>query len=397
MNDLDNELSRTLHRRAENLSAVPLAFDDVRGKATSIRRRRQLATGLGVAAAIAVMVPTAMFASQNINTDNEIAPANTPAVVDTNGPTPTEGPTMGEDAGALDVADLPTGAEPEVQLVTGADLALAKTDEATVHWKRDGESLVVTVEAGGRTFGPYPSSSGPVRNQAGTAVVWATDDGDIMAWDDGGNEPFVVGHSDLSSLKVTAVTGTVCSPGTPCLIYGSGWDMDTNRSESFSLSAGGEFGPVLGGALVNVSDAHEDGRLVGQTEITDGGSCSAVFDPLSSSTEPVFDTCNHTLESFSYTGDYVLASDPYHSGIGSGQIAIYDAHTGELLANRLKKDDDMAFYNSAVWEDSTHVLFSAYQDGQWSIVRMDVNGAMEYAVAPEKGDAEQVPWHFETR
>jgi hypothetical protein len=77
-------------------------------------------------------------------------------------------------------------------------------------------------------------------------------------------------------------------------------------------------------------------------------------------------------------------------------IAIYDAHTGKLLADRIKKADDMASYNSAVWEDETHVLFSAYQDGKWSIVRMNVDGAMEYALAPAKG-GEDVPWHFETR
>src|SRR6185436_9472495 len=39
MSDLDDELTRTLHRHAENLPGgpgAPLAFDDVRGKATSI-------------------------------------------------------------------------------------------------------------------------------------------------------------------------------------------------------------------------------------------------------------------------------------------------------------------------------------------------------------------------
>ncbi len=55
----------------------------------------------------------------------------------------------------------------------------------------------------------------------------------------------------------------------------------------------------------------------------------------------------------------------------------------------------MVTYNDAVWEDETHVLFTRYQDGKWSIVRMDVNGALEYAIAPQKGD-DVAPWRFKT-
>ena len=47
-----------------------------------------------------------------------------------------------------------------------------------MRWTPEG----VVVETGGRTFGPYPSSYGLARNAAGTAVAWATDDGDVMAW-----------------------------------------------------------------------------------------------------------------------------------------------------------------------------------------------------------------------
>ena len=94
MSDLDDELSRTLHRHAENVSGTPLAFDDVRGQATSIRRRRRLATGLGVAAAIAVIVPTAMFAT-NGNDSSPQPASQTPTVIDTNTPSPSSTPDDG--------------------------------------------------------------------------------------------------------------------------------------------------------------------------------------------------------------------------------------------------------------------------------------------------------------
>ncbi len=394
MNDLDNDLARTMRRHAENLSAAPLAFDDVRGKATSIRRRRQLAAGVGALAAVAVIVPTAMFASQSLNADSEPPVANqTPTVVDSNGPTPTDGPSQGVDAEDLDVRDLPTGAPPQVPLVTGGDAARAETAEAVVRWTQQG----IVVEAGGQTFGPYAASTGFVRNEAATTVAWATDEGDLMAWADGGSEPFVIGHSDLTGPSISAISGTSCAPGTPsdCLFYASGWNMQTNTSESFTMTPDGQVGEVARGAIVNVNDVTDDGRLVGLTELRDDGSCSAVFAP--GETEPVFRTCDHTLEAFSPNGDLVLASEPYHSGIGSGTIAIYDAATGDLLAERTKTKNRHAFYNSAVWEDESHVLFTAYQDGQWSIVRMGLDGAMEYAMAPQKGEDVTVPWHFETR
>ena len=87
MNDLDDQLNRTLREHADGVHGAPLAFDDVRGRATSIRRRRRLASGLGVAAAIAVIVPTAMFATNGNDSSPQPATA-LPTVTDTNTPVP---------------------------------------------------------------------------------------------------------------------------------------------------------------------------------------------------------------------------------------------------------------------------------------------------------------------
>ena len=123
MNDLDDQLNRTLREHADGVHGAPLAFDDVRGRATSIRRRRRLASGLGVAAAIAVIVPTAMFATNGNDSSPQPATA-LPTVTDTNTPSPTSSstPVMGSDPHALDVTGLPTGAPPAVRLVTGGAL-----------------------------------------------------------------------------------------------------------------------------------------------------------------------------------------------------------------------------------------------------------------------------------
>ena len=159
MSDLDNDLRRrTLQQHAENLSATPLAFDDVRGKATSIRRRRQLATGLGVAAAIAVIVPTAMFATRGTSSDGQLPPATQPSTAtDTN----------------VAVADVDAhhGLEPaRPRRQRPADRRSARRPRPGRQRHRTGpdqrgrgaldEGRHSSVEAAGQTFGPYTSSHG---------------------------------------------------------------------------------------------------------------------------------------------------------------------------------------------------------------------------------------------
>ena len=69
---------------------------------------------------------------------------------------------MGDDPHSLGVTDLPTGAPPAVEILEGDEVsARATTQEATVSHRADG----VVVEAGGRTFGPYPSSQAAGRQR----------------------------------------------------------------------------------------------------------------------------------------------------------------------------------------------------------------------------------------
>ena len=382
-NNLDRDLTRVLTEHADTLGPTlapgPLSFDDVRGRATSIRRRRRVASGLAVAAAVAVIVPTALVAGKGLDSDGPL-PATGPTVVtDSPQPTPTSSPVMGRPH-VLDATGLPTGAPPKMDLVTNGDLAAATTAEARVSWTQQG----IVVEAGGRTFGPYPSSSGLARDAAGTAVAWATDDGEVMRWQDGGGEPTTVGTTTLMGAQVEALTDDG-------RVYLRGNDPDGTPA-SVVLSDG-TTGPVdPGREIIQVRDATDDGRVLGSTEISDGGSCSSALEGR----QTLLSTCDYQLDSFSPDGSYVLASEPYHSGAGASTIAVF-ATAGDLTAYRLNRTQETRFYNDAVWEDDTHVLFSMFQDGEWSVVRMDVQGAMEYAVPPQPGSFDETPFRFETR
>ena len=217
-----------------------------------------------------------------------------------------------------------------------------------------------------------------------------------MAWSDGTGEPFTLAGFGTTDVRIGALTGTDCqhAKASDCTYYVSHWPTGSDQPEAVAISGDGTTGDVdPDHKIVSVRDASDDGRVLGLTEVRDDGTCSAVLDPATSGSETLLATCAHALDAFSPDGSYVLASDSYGDGIGPGQIAIY-ATVGGVLAHRSATEDAAAFYNSAVWEDETHVLFTAYQDGKWSMVRMDVHGAMEYAIAPQKGDAEEVPWRF---
>ncbi len=305
---------------------------------------------------------------------------------------------MGSNPHAIDVTDLPTGAPPAAPVLGDNDIALAQTSEAVVRWMKDG---TITVEAAGQTFGPYTTSHGMVRNPAATAVAWATMEGEVMAWADGEAEPFVLSETGLDDVRVGAVTGTDCSRRADrCTFFVSGYDFDANTSEVFTLTSTGVRGEVdPDGLLISVRDATDDGRVLGFTEIDElaPSTCSAVLDPAETGSKPLWKTCDHALDTFSPNGEYVLASDTYGDGIGSGVIAVYDAETGELLADRTNRSRAWRSTTAPSGRTRPTSCSPRYQDGQWSMVRMDVDGAMEYAIAPQKGNQDNVPWRFETR
>src|SRR5687768_1352061 len=103
----ESEMSREFDKRVRDIHEAPLTFENVKGKAMTIRRirrNRRIAVAGGILAAAAVVVPVAVFAGNGLGDSNDnldpVAPTVTQAT-DTNGPTPTETPT-----GALGVSYL---------------------------------------------------------------------------------------------------------------------------------------------------------------------------------------------------------------------------------------------------------------------------------------------------
>ncbi|MEO6510369.1 MAG: hypothetical protein ABIO16_05200 [Nocardioides sp.] len=390
MNDLDDELSRTLRGRADTFPHTPLAFDDVRGKAVSIRRRRRIASGLGVAAAIAVIVPTAMIATKGTNSDGPLPVTQPTTVSDTADPTPTSTPVMGKPH-ALDVRDLPTGAPPQIAYVddAAATNTRAYVVVGTDTVKQIGETVAITRDDG-TTLGPFPAST-LARNADATAAAWVDLDGQVMLWRPGAQKPVALGSSGLQGALIQALTGD-CSDGGQCSAWVSGGKGSEAVSTSVRVDQDGTVRPAdPSDTVLLVKDVSPSGQLIGVSERNDYNSCSSL---VSSATQ--WKTCKHTLDAFSPSGAYVAASDPFHSGNLNGNIAIYDAASGKATTYRIANAGDSAYYSYFAWEDDSHLLFAANQDGKWSIVRMGVDGSMEFAVPPaELGDELSNPFMFE--
>jgi hypothetical protein len=384
-------LTHELRRRGDAFTDSPLGFDAVRGQAVSIRRRRRVATGLAVAAAVAVIVPTAIVAAKNVNADG-IQPATQTPSVSTPSTTTTTSATPGNQPKphALDVADLPTGAPPNLVYATKPDYrAFTMAGDHTVRVFDTG--VVVSSETSDQTFGPYPTSSPLARNADGTVVAWLTDNGDLMAWQDGRSQPLTIATTTLQGAQLEALTGGDCTTG-DCVAWIRG-NTASGQPASERIDGTGAVSPVdPQGRIIQVRDADDQGRVLGSTEITDTGSCSSVI----AGATTLLHTCDYTFDAFSPDGSLVLASEPYHDGAGASVIATFTT-AGDRLAYRVRTGQTMAMYQQAVWEDDTHVLFTAYQDGQWSIVRMDaVTGALETAVPPRPGSYDDCPFTLET-
>jgi hypothetical protein len=394
---------------------VPTQHHDPLGPATPPpgRRRRLIIAAVSAAAVIAITLPIAFRGGDVFGGGDEptlqpsaslTAPGSpAPSSTSTSGDTPSAQPT----AGVLDVTHLPTGALPAigyarhgvVHLADGTSVTPTTTnrvvgftelgDGALAYLTESDSSFTVEITTSdGTHLGPFASGYEIVVNADRTVVAWLSRTGTPTVWQPGLTAPRSL-HASIpgSSLRMAAVTGTSASA---CTVYASSWQGQ--GSHAWAVTSDGRLTSAdPADRLVGVSDAAENGRIVGYTMITDTGSRSAVIDEVAPGRPVLWATARHTLDTFSPTGEFLLAGPAYRDGIGDGQIAIYTAN-GRLLVNRQTSDQHPGFLQGATWEDSTHVLFPVFQDEQWSLVRMSVTGTMEYAVPPAPGNMDHNPF-----
>lgn len=411
---LARDLTRSLHERVDRMGDAPISLHDVQGRARSIRRRRRITAAAGIAAASAVLVPTAMLAMPGAER-SEAPPA---------GPTPTQVTPDHAKAGGegLDVGDLPVGEAPVIGYLDRTDApTIVRPDGQRVPLDLPGEihgfatmvdgsyvvvaggeggDRVAVVDEAGRWRKVFGRAGGVALNQQRTQVAYASPDGTVQVLPASATEPRALGTvpkgSSVVSMSGECVWDRAAGSTAGCVVTADVPQADGSSLGRALTSEGvnGPFHPQSGEpailsvadfATVGDRDTEEYGEMVaGIIEVQIDGTCSGIYGPtLEGATD--WETCDHRFGAFSPDASRITAWEAYGDGLGHVQVGMYDVSSGELLWDRVATEPGMAFVHSATWEDDGHLLAPAYQDGEWYLVRFGPKGEMELAAEPVAG------------
>jgi len=395
--ELERMLGQQLHHRVDGMTDAPLGLGDVKDRAGRIQRNRRIAVGVGIAAAVAIIVPTAVIAGSGLNRTSEVPPAS-------------EGPTPRHDIRTtLTLDGLASGAAPAVEYFTEDGVVLpgrglVRTDrsfQALLPSETDGG--YIAVEPDGQHLRALTEDFVPQSGSATTSSFVTTPDRAHYA--------FVTvesGAQTLVSISTTDPDGarTWDFPERP-VIEPVGFLSDqrvvfqtTGDGETRSIGIAEVDGTTteLEGRYVKaISVDTATGLLAVQTKSNeDASGCFGVVDTTASTAAPRWETCDYSLGTFSADGQYVLASDPYQSGFGKASLTILDADTGSMVATFQQERGSQIALPQVVWESSTTVLATAQEGPDFGIVRFGTDGTLEAAVEPTQPEDPfgDLPFYF---
>jgi hypothetical protein len=255
-----------------------------------------------------------------------------------------------------------------------------------------GNGLVVLEDEGdGRAAALYVDGTGGevTREEVLGYALAVTPDGSIAAWlapdhsvhgvEGGGGRSF-----ELPVVEGAAEIGAITGRGTcfeaeseigGCTAF---VDVDEPRQAWITSSHGIV---DVAGPMLSVVDSTGEGQVLGLISVTDEGSCGGLFEKP---TRTAWETCDHTLVSFSPDGSGVLGTDAYLDGLGQRTVAFLDAADGTLLREFSSKGRGPTVLQTA-WEDEDHVLAVVFERGRWSVVRLGADGTAELSLGPLEG------------
>lgn len=165
----------------------------------------------------------------------------------------------------------------------------------------------------------------------------------------------------------------------------------TKKRESWVVSSHGIV-DITGFKAVSAGAGRWAGGI---TRFSDTGTCSV----MKRNQRARWKTCDNMFSDISPDKQHVLGTPAYADGFGPTTLDVLDLRTGKPTNAFVSTRKALTTYFDEVWEDATHVLVVTYQDEEFAIVRLGLDGSMEYAVAPvadEDGDME-TPFQLQTR
>ena len=384
----ESEMSREFDHRVRDLNEAPFSLDHVKGRAMTIKRNRRLAVAGGILAAAAVIIPVAVFSAQGLDsrTDKDIPPATNSA-----SPTPTEAVDPPSSALALDYLEGKTWVRPDgstVELTTKYDGGTTLGDFLlATRSDNDGNRTFDVIDQSGAVLESVELTSELVVNADHTTVAYLEPDGDLMTmWDPTtGEEGRVAMQSGLTSdVSPAAITGGPSCyempKGDNCSLYYNHGDGETAPEVTVSH---GFTVPVVTGKAIGLEDLTENGLALVQKSYSDQGSCNGIYNLEQEAY--TWETCDFFLLELNASGTHVAATHPYLDGFGNAWVALLDASGNEV--GRLDPADGATL--NQVWEDDDSVLVTVYEQGDWSVWRLNTDGTKEPALpAKPGGDAD---------
>jgi hypothetical protein len=394
----DDDLTRSLEREADQFArrgGTPLDIGQVLDRAGEIRRgRRMRATMVMAACVLAIAIPTALVA---VNHDGTRDPSPAPAPkVDTTplsltdlhqGPAPKNGYATSEEWH-------PPEGRAERWAADARATGIARVGDGFVVALSDnrGDQLVEVVASRsgavpGTKHTVYDLSGGLAVSSGGRVAAFVKPDGTPVVVQDGGRTTYEMPKIPRGTgFDAVAVTGEDCketATSAGCTV----WVTSNGRKPEAWVSTSHGFVDRANSRLRSVADV-VGGRLVaGITTVTDEGSCSEVE---SADDVALWNTCDHRFLSFSPDGSCLLASAAYADGLGDSELAVLDSATGKAQLDL--RTTDGAVITQMVWEDDHHLLAAVYEQGQWAVLRIGLDGTREYAVAPVAGEDVDPPF-----
>jgi hypothetical protein len=453
LDDNNDELTRELRNRSEDVGGHPIDFDSVRRTAQGIQRRRRIVGGIAAAAVLAVAVPAGMAASSSLDLGQDPAgqPTTTVSVTTPDSsateptatePTATEEPTPSKPlptqtaSGPTQTSSQPTSstiptppADPSagktVDLtaagaVRGADPAIAYIDGPTLHVPdappldlgvsyydfaphRGGWIALGSDDSGNRRLffldadgvvqdSAATTSGGLAVNADGDYVGYALQDGVVkLAPTSDVGETYTFNLDAPGPVTPVAVGPVSTKYAEPsCVVF---YNVDGREREATVADCHGIVDTLR--PLIHLTGRALDGSLAGIVSVSDTGSCSQVRNGDSARSKR-WETCDFALDRFSPDGRYVLARSAYFDGLGDSQVTILDAQTGNVVVSYQRPRNSALFVEGIAWEDSSHALTTVYEDGAWHILRLDLDGKIEVASSAVKADEVSSPFRFGT-
>lgn len=381
MNAHDDHLERALgdqlRHEVDDLQAAPLAFDEVQSGARRVRRHRRLAAGVGIAAALAVVVPSLLgVPGRWAGSEQEVPPADRlPEPVHT----------------ALTLSGLELGAAPGVEYFTADGVTLPGTGttrlpynyNALVPSPADGGWL--GWEGGGLDLRYLTEDLGPQGGSQTNGRFVSSPDRSLVSWTmpEGGAQTLYV-HSTVEpqlgqawDFPESPAVDPVDFLSDRSVVYETG---DTKVTVHIAREDGST--TPLPGYVRAISASPVAGLVAVQTEAGARGGCFGVVDPAGPG-QPLWNTCDYALGAFSPDGRYVLAGRPDPSGLGSPSVAVLDAVTGHPVAQFDRPDSNRVDVQQLVWETAESFLGIATEDTtSYTILRFGIDGSLEQAIDP---------------